>query len=79
MAGAKTFLLDQSDSRFDGIRNMYTIQGTRHQNFCDVIFWAPRFLLRRVLGEASPFDSYRKVIDLTAEFLLQEELGESSQ
>ena len=54
---------------------LHVIQGTGHQNFCDVIFWMPQFLLKRILGRAlgprDPLEAYREIVDITTQFLVR--------
>lgn len=50
---------------------MYVIPGTRHQNFCDVIFWLPRRLSNKIfrLGDADAYEAYESILDRTIQFL----------
>jgi dienelactone hydrolase len=50
---------------------VHVIPGTAHQNFCDVIFWLPRRLSRKVfqLGSADAYDAYESILKCTVEFL----------
>jgi predicted esterase len=48
---------------------MHVLPGTGHQNFCDVIFWLPKFFLKPLIGTAHPVDAYRDLVHLSSEFL----------
>jgi pimeloyl-ACP methyl ester carboxylesterase len=48
---------------------MHVLPGTGHQNFSDVIFWFPKFLLKYFVGTAHPVDAYREIVHLSSEFL----------
>lgn len=55
---------------------LHVIPNTKHQNFCDVGFWLPKVLLRRVgkllaLGDADVFEASENILDLTFTFLKQ--------
>jgi predicted esterase len=54
-------------SRHNG--ELHVLPGTSHQNFCDVIFWLPKFLLKPLIGTAHPVDTYREIVHLSSEFL----------
>lgn len=51
------------------------LEGTGHQNFCDVIFWFPTAALRMLMagsvGYADPLNAYREIVDRTRAFLRQ--------
>ncbi|KAL3939861.1 MAG: hypothetical protein SGBAC_005496 [Bacillariaceae sp.] len=71
---ASKFSGNGSDPRKDQrqLDNMHVIQGTRHNNFCEVIFWIPTRLLQYmgVVGkECDPRDSYREIIQISTDFL----------
>ena len=50
---------------------MVVIPRTFHQNFCDVIFWLPWRLSKKVfqLGEADAYDAYETIVERTIRFL----------
>jgi platelet-activating factor acetylhydrolase len=55
---------------------LHVIPNTKHQNFCDVGFWLPKFFLSRMgkllaLGDADVFEAYESILDLTLKFLKQ--------
>ncbi len=55
---------------------LHVIPNTKHQNFCDVGFWLPRFVLNRTgkflnLGKADFFEAQKDILDLTVNFLKQ--------
>jgi len=55
---------------------LHVIPNTKHQNFCDVGFWLPKVLLRRLgkllaLGDADVFEAAENILDLTLKFLKQ--------
>lgn len=58
---------------------MHVLPGTGHQNFCDVIFWLPRFFLKPLIGTAHPVDAYREIVHLSSEFLTRVVLAADNQ
>lgn len=67
-----TFLANKALSK------LHVIAGTRHQNFCDLIFWLPAFLSHRPsfgLGTKHPADAFREIVDLSSDFLTQHVVG----
>ena len=55
---------------------LHVIPNTKHQNFCDVGFWLPKVLLRRLgkllaLGDADVLEASENILDLTLKFLKQ--------
>ena len=58
------------------LSTLHVIPNTKHQNFCDVGFWLPKFVLRRMgkllaLGDADVFDAHKEILDLTINWLKQ--------
>lgn len=67
-------LADAMNARNDADNNVHILQRTGHQNFCDVIFWFPTFLLRRLFKDAlgpleDPSDAHRDILKLSSVFL----------
>ncbi|KAL3794959.1 hypothetical protein ACHAW5_009940 [Stephanodiscus triporus] len=50
---------------------MHVIPDTVHSNFCDVVFWLPRRMARKVfrLGDADAYDAHEEILDKTVRFL----------
>ncbi|KAL7468214.1 hypothetical protein ACHAXS_008440 [Conticribra weissflogii] len=53
---------------------LHVIANTKHQNFCDVVFWLPKLAMRRVgrflaLGSANGLEAQEQIINFTVEFL----------
>ena len=53
---------------------LHVIPNTRHQNFCDVVFWLPKWALHRMgkffaLGSADAFEAYEGILNRTFQFL----------
>ncbi|KAL7550973.1 hypothetical protein ACHAWF_014181 [Thalassiosira exigua] len=73
--GATKRLAEQINAKGDGERDhrtkMHVIPGTKHQNFCDVIFWVPRRMARKLfqLGKADPYEAYEEILHRTIHFM----------
>jgi hypothetical protein len=56
---------------------------TGHQHFCDVIFWIPLPLLRKMMmgaiGVAEPVEAYCEIVQRTLTFLQEEQQGGSHE
>ncbi len=55
---------------------LHVIPNTKHQNFCDVGFWLPKALLRRLgkflaLGDVDVLEASDNILDLSLKFLKQ--------
>ncbi|KAL7490463.1 hypothetical protein ACHAWT_000090 [Skeletonema menzelii] len=55
---------------------LHVIPDTKHQNFCDVGFWLPKVLLRRLgkllaLGDADVLEASEHILNLSLKFLKQ--------
>jgi dienelactone hydrolase len=53
---------------------MHVLPNTRHQNFCDVVFWIQKWALKRcgrflAIGSADAYESYEKILDWTVRFI----------
>ncbi|KAL7477744.1 hypothetical protein ACHAW6_003541 [Cyclotella cf. meneghiniana] len=53
---------------------MYVLPNTKHQNFCDVVFWIPKWALRRcgkflALGTADAYQAYESMMSWTFQFI----------
>lgn len=53
---------------------MHVIPNTMHQNFCDIVFWLPRWALRRggrmfAIGSADAYEVHQSIMDWTVQFL----------
>lgn len=53
---------------------LHVIANTKHQNFCDVVFWLPKWATRRVgrflaLGSADGLEAQERIIHFAIEFL----------
>jgi pimeloyl-ACP methyl ester carboxylesterase len=51
--------------------DMHVLDGTMHNNFCDIVFWIPTFVLRKlsVIGSADPRTVYQDIIRISTDFL----------
>jgi pimeloyl-ACP methyl ester carboxylesterase len=51
--------------------DMHVLDGTTHNNFCDIVFWIPSFVLRKlnVIGSADPRTVYQDIIRISTDFL----------
>ncbi|KAL3796793.1 hypothetical protein HJC23_010940 [Cyclotella cryptica] len=53
---------------------MYVLPNTKHQNFCDVVFWLPKWALRRcgkflAIGSADAYEAYESMMSWTLQFI----------
>ena len=66
----------EHDGGAKDVDNLHVIPGTGHQNFCDVVFWFPVTIVRKLIGgaigPADPIQVYKEIIRLSVGFLKKE-------
>ncbi|KAL7531766.1 hypothetical protein ACHAXR_005426, partial [Thalassiosira sp. AJA248-18] len=70
--GATERLANQINTACRGAAaEMHVLPGTTHSNFCDVIFWLPHQLAKKVfqLGDEDAYDAYESILNWTIQFL----------
>ena len=48
---------------------IHVIPGTGHQNFCDIVFWLPDWMLKLFMNPADPAQAYIDIVRLSIDFL----------